>query len=54
MNRCDDHAGPLLATDSEEEGCSSAYRRLFWYLALNGACVQMDLQALELLFAALR
>ena len=27
MNRCDDHAGPLLATDSEEEGRSSAYGR---------------------------
>jgi len=28
MNRCDDHAGPLLATDSEEETRSNAYERL--------------------------
>jgi len=28
MNRRDDHAGPLLATDSEEETRSNAYERL--------------------------
>jgi len=28
MNRCDDHAGPLHATDYEEESRSNAYERL--------------------------